>query len=162
MKPLALALALGLSLAAFADEAPTPSCEDAYRARSQAEIEKRADYVEYGFNLYVYGSLAGMVTGQLPVTVVTMFTGLPMNLWGQWSTGSSTKTLLLLEEESKQMKSFMRSLSRELRTSVTEEDVRLTLQEELDNGNLCADLPELWGHRKIKRHLTAKLRERFN
>lgn len=166
----AMALALSLvSFSGFASEevvtetpAEVVNCEEAYRAKSQAEIEKRADYVEYGFNLYVYGSLTGVVTGQLPITVVTMFTGLPMNLWGQWSTGTSTKTMNLMDEESKQMKSFVKKLKRELRVEITEDDVRVTLQEELDNGNLCADYPKLMGHNKIKKHLKKKLAERFN
>jgi len=143
------------------DTSQIPPCEQAYRIKSAKEIEKRQKAVEYGFNLYVYGSLTGMITGQLPITLATMITGLPLNLWGNMSTGASTKTVELLEEESKQMNRFVRSLKRNISDAITRDDVVLVLQQELDNGNLCVDYPKLWSHSKIKRHISRELEARF-
>jgi hypothetical protein len=166
MKKLILLTLSGLflltALTSYAQEASqTPPCEQAYRLKSAKEIEKRQRAVEYGFNLYVYGSLTGMVTGQLPVTLATMITGLPLNLWGNMSTGASTKTVELLEEESKQMNRFVKTLKKNVSEAITREDVVLVLQQELDNGNLCANYPKLWSHSKIKAHITRELEVRF-
>jgi hypothetical protein len=166
MKKLILLTLSGLflltALTSYAQEASqTPPCEQAYRLKSAKEIERRQQAVEYGFYLYVYGSLAGMVSGQLPVTLATIITGLPLNMWGNMSTGASTKTVELLEEESKQMNRFVKSLKTNVSEAITREDVVLVLQQELDNGNLCANYPKLWSHSKIKAHIAKELKVRF-
>ncbi len=166
MKKLMLLTLTGLFLltaitSQASEELATPPCEQAYRIKSAKEIEKRQKAVEYGFNLYVYGSLTGMVTGQLPITLATMFTGLPLNMWGNFSTGASTKTVELLEEESKQMNRFVKSLQKNVSPVITRDDVVLVLQQELDNGNLCVNYPKLWSHSKIKRHIKRELETRF-
>lgn len=165
MKKIMLLTLCGLflftALAAQAEVTQTPPCEQAYRLKSAKEIEKRQKAVEYGFNLYVYGSLTGMVTGQLPITLATMITGLPLSLWGNMSTGASTKTVELLEEESKQMDRIVKSMQKNISTLITRDDVVLVLQQELDNGNLCVNYPKLWSHSKIKAHITKELEVRF-
>jgi hypothetical protein len=150
------------ALAAQANtEAITINCENAYREKSIREIQTRDRVGTIGTTLYVGGGIGGAMIGNLPVTLVTMFTGLPLALWGGQTKGGATKSLNLLEEESRQMRRFLKTLHRDISRSITHEDVVLSLQQELENGNLCADYPKLWGHSKIKRHIKRDLEHRF-
>lgn len=142
-------------------EALTINCEHAYRDKSIKEIQTRDRMGTIGTTLYVGGGIGGAMIGNLPVTLVTMFTGLPLALWAGQTKGGATKSLNLLEEESRQMRRFLKTLHRDVSRSISRDDVIVSLKQELENGNLCADYPKLWGHSKIKRHIKRDLGNRF-
>jgi hypothetical protein len=149
------------SLPALAQELLRPGeCEALYREKAHKEMVRREKAGEIGSQLYITGGIVGMMTGQLPITLVTMFTGLPMALWSH-TDGTHTKNMALLDEESKRMKKFLKRAHREISPYITAEEVTDMLLENLDNGFLCQSRPKLWSHHMIRDFLYSELAKKY-
>lgn len=135
------------------------TCHEIYAKDLAAKTHKKNRAGKVGADLYA-SSLIVMWTGSLPLTVGVMVAGGALSIYANMDS-SAQKIDDLQHEGSRRLNRLTKKMQRNINENITQDEIVNIVQDGLESGLFCENLPKLYSASAIKKHIREVLELKY-